>query len=75
MKYLEGLIEWESDGLKGIPTNLLEEYIVDLQCELENRKYVTPIKHFMDDNGNWIIEFNKADIKKLINKFKVKKKN
>jgi hypothetical protein len=38
MKYLEGLIEWESDGLKGIPTNLLEEYIVDLQCELENRK-------------------------------------
>jgi hypothetical protein len=38
MKYLEGLIEWESNGLKGIPTNLLQEYIVDLQCELENRK-------------------------------------
>ena len=38
MKYLEGLIEWESDGLKSIPTNILEEYIVDLQRELENRK-------------------------------------
>jgi hypothetical protein len=38
MKYLEGLIEWESNGLKGIPTNLLQEYIVDLQCELKNRK-------------------------------------
>jgi hypothetical protein len=38
MKYLEGLIEWESDGLKSIPTNILEQYIVDIGAELEDRK-------------------------------------
>jgi hypothetical protein len=38
MKYLEGLIEWESDGLKSIPTHILQQYIVDINAELHNRK-------------------------------------
>ena len=40
----------------------------------KKEEYITPIRHFIDENGNWIIEFNKEDIKKLMNKFKVKKK-
>jgi hypothetical protein len=57
MKYLEGLIEWESDGLKGIPTNILQEYIVDLQCELENRK-----KAFEGESNQYFNEtFNTKD--------------
>jgi len=37
-------------------------------------KSITPIRHFIDENGNWMIEFNKEDIKKLMKNFKVKKK-
>ncbi len=37
-------------------------------------KYITPIRHFIDENDNWMIEFNKEDINKLMKKFKVKKK-
>jgi hypothetical protein len=36
--------------------------------------YITPIRHFFDENGSWMIEFKKEDIKKLVKKFKVKKK-
>lgn len=35
---------------------------------------VTPIRSYVDESGSWFIEFNKEDIKKLIKKFKVKKK-
>ena len=37
-------------------------------------KYITPIRNFIDENGNWMIEFNKKDIEKLTKKFSKKKK-
>jgi hypothetical protein len=39
----------------------------------KKKEYITPVSHFMDESGNWIIGFNKGDIKKLMKKFKKKK--
>jgi len=38
------------------------------------KEYVKPIRHYINDSGCWVIEFKEKDVKRLIKKYKIKKK-